>query len=545
MLYVIHHYLVDILLCVPVDVHPSRTLTVLRYEFSAVWRLVLNHLLRSKYMIIKTGNNINCSALRILAKRYNDYRSTRRIYVNISICCEIPAVRTVMVSSVCYIYQFMILRIEGRISKVIRINSAYLSLLNRRHFGLNSCVTCDRISYLRFFTTRIEPSAESIALTDLRQCTYFRQHTQSSAFIGLLTSNLLAILILENDLTRHDIRRFSKEIRNIRVTCQLKRQRSRITGIHIRRVLCIVSGRLTTSCIIAERSKIHTVFLDIDRRIAILASSNGEFHRTIHRHRDYTALYSVLTTIIGRALYRHTCRQFTARRQQYGIRIVAELNFKVHKRTCHILHKLNLLQRCLRVHTTTEVDIVLLRCQFNHLRAILSLLARRSILRLTLNRLFITAHRPVPYLDIGSIATTTRTKTQLQLTGYSCLRKTAITRTVQLDALQAVIRTCRVIDLIVKIQRAVLCSRRIRTAGRSSVCVIPQQVIRTCQHCGCKQAAQEKIKNTFHVYKILIIYNYCLRVYTISKSGAKLQKRFDIRKFICIFLQNYPILNPF
>ena len=370
-----------------------------------------------------------------------------------------------MERSAVHLYRLVILRIEDSRCKIISLNGTNNSLLNRSHFCLNSSVAIDRITNSGFLTTGIEPSAEHFAFCDLRQYTHFRQHAQRSTLIGLLTSDLRSVLVFEDDLTRNDIRGFREEIRYVCLRAELEGQHTGIAQIHVGHVLIIVRFLFSASFLIADRCVHLTVFLHGNVCLAMLTSTDGKFHHAVHRHRDRTSLHTVLTAVVGRAIYHNTIRQ-TGCGLKNGIRIIAELNLEVHKCTRLILNELNLLQHSLCVHTTAKVDIVLLCRQLNNLCSVLGLLTGGSVLRFTFGlRTRVTA--PVPYLHIGSVATATRTKTQFQLTRNSRLGKAAITRAVQLDTLQTIVRACRIIHFVVEIQPIV------RTATRSCLRVIP------------------------------------------------------------------------
>ena len=117
-----------------------------------------------------------------------------------------------------------------------------------------------------------------------------------------------------------------------------------------------MTSRLTTRSVIANGCKIFAVLLHIDSRVAVLASTNGEFHRSVNRHRDRTAIDTVLTAVVVGVIYHHTCGQLTAFRQQHRVRIVTELDLEVHKCASNILLEFDLAQYAFRTGFTLDID---------------------------------------------------------------------------------------------------------------------------------------------------------------------------------------------
>ena len=171
----------------------------------------------------------------------------------------------------------------------------------------------------------------------------------------------------------------------------------------------------------------------------------------------------MLAAVVCRAIDDNTLRQ-TGCRFNNGVRIITQFDLKVHKRTGYVLYELDFLQHRLGVRTAAEVDIVLLGGEFDDLRSILGLLTGGSILGRTLCR---GDTVPVPYLDVGSVATATGTEAEFQFSGYSRLGKAAIARAVEFDTLQAVVGACGIVDLVVEVQAVV------RTTTGGALRVVP------------------------------------------------------------------------
>ena len=233
----------------------------------------------------------------------------------------------------------MILHVEVVLRQVIGEDLTYFGDLVLRSFGVQTQILRQRSTLCHFRSRRsrsVEPSAESFSCSD-RHILYAVSKSQSrTAFYYLrLTDEGLAVGVEITHLyLRHEVTCLRKEIRYIGLRAELEGQRSSLLYVvGPGDKLVIVRFLLTASSFVADSCESFAVLLDRDICLAILASTDGEFHRTVNGHRDRTALYTMLTAVIRRAGYRHAGRQLTAFRENNGIRIIAELDLEIRKRT--------------------------------------------------------------------------------------------------------------------------------------------------------------------------------------------------------------------
>ena len=400
----------------------------------------------------------------------------------------------VVVITAVHLNGLMIFRIENLTRQVIGLNRTNGCMFFLGRFCLNSGITGDDVTQVCLFAVRIEPSAETPGHALNRQQAYIRQGIQRSAFDSLYAEQFGTSLVFENHLARRHLRCFRKEIGHVGITCQFKRQCTCPAGVGVGHVLCIVRLLLTARSVVAEVQQLLAVFLDNDRRAAVLACTDGEFYRPVNGHRDYTAEDTVLAAIVACAFYGYTCRQLAIFGQQYRVRVVAELNLEVLERTHDVLLELNLAQHSFGTGLAFNIHTFHICSQVNR-----GIPTEIDILRISnlvaFYRIDSFCFRCIVHRNSIRCLRLSVSESQFEFAGYSSLLKICPAFTVQLDTVQAVVAAFHaVINLCAVIQSVV------RISTRSFLRVIPQQVISAGQHSYAHQSRSQKRKDFLHKY---------------------------------------------